>query len=482
MAIEGTYDIIVAGTGFASTFFVHKALAHLPADARVLFLERGRNISHAERLSSRGRKRPESDMYENATEMNKRWRFNISVGGGSNCWWACTPRMHPEDFELRSKYKVAVDWPVKYDALEEFYCEAEDLMEIAGPQDGSPFPRSRPYPQAPHRLTDPDKLLKQATPDQFFSMPCARPSGPTRTGRAVCCASGVCDLCPVDSKFTILNGMGPVFEDPRVTLQIGATVLAVDVEGGTATGVTYREASGREQHVKGNLIVLGCNAMFNPLILKRSGLDGPQVGKGLVEQVSISGNVLFDGVKNFQGSTSITGHGYWLYNGRHRARHAGALVETWNVPRLRDLRGRWRERLWFKVIFEDLRQPFNEVVPSETDPEKPRAIFKRRSNYAESGIRSAHARLKRVFSKLPIDEFNLGTRPAASEEHILGTTVMGDDPAKSVVDKHMLHHKVRNLVVAGSGAFPTAAPANPSLTIATLSLWSADKLFRRSGT
>ena len=87
-----------------------------------------------------------------------------------------------------------------------------------------------------------------------------------------------------------------------------------------------------------------------------------------------------------------------------------------------------------------------------------------------------------MFSKPPIDEFNLGTRPAASEEHILGTTVMGDDPAKSVVDKHMLHHKVRNLVVAGSGVFPTAAPANPSLTIATLSLWSADKLFRRSGT
>ncbi len=481
MPVEGTYDLIVAGTGFASTFFVHKALTHLPKGARVLFLERGQKVSHAEQLARRGQRLPYHDMYENATEMDKRWRFNVSVGGGSNCWWACTPRMHPEDFQLQTKYKVAVDWPVNYDQLEAYYCEAEDIMEIAGPSDSSPFPRSRPYPQAAHKLTDPDKLLKQATPNRFFAHPCARPSGPTRSGRAVCCASGVCHLCPVDSKFTILNSMGPVFEDPRVTLELGAQVLGVDVEGGTASGVVYRDPSGKELRAKGNLVVLGCNALFNPLILKRSGLDGPQVGKGLVEQVSISGHVLFKGVKNFQGSTSITGHGYWLYNGRHRARHAGALVETWNVPNLRDLRGRWRERLWFKVIFEDLRQDVNEVVPSETDPEKPKAIFKRRSNYATRGFRAAHTRLERVFSKLPIDEFNLGQRPAASEEHILGTTVMGSDPQQSVVDRHMVHHKVRNLVVAGSGVFPTAAPANPSLTIATLSLWSADKLFGNSG-
>ena len=47
--------------------------------------------------------------------------------------------------------------------------------------------------------------------------------------------------------------------------------------------------------------------------------------------------------------------------------------------------------------------------------------------------------------------------------------VMGNDPATSVVDRQMVHHRVRNLVVLGGSAFPTGSPSNPSLTISALS-------------
>jgi choline dehydrogenase-like flavoprotein len=50
---------------------------------------------------------------------------------------------------------------------------------------------------------------------------------------------------------------------------------------------------------------------------------------------------------------------------------------------------------------------------------------------------------------------------------------MGDDPATSVIDRHLIHHTARNLIVLGSGAFPVGGPANPTLTLAALSLWSA---------
>ncbi len=479
---EPTYDIIAVGTGFATTFFLHRALQHLPKNARVLVLERGKHESHGDRIKRRHTLgRAERKMYVAETDIKKSWRFNIGFGGGSNCWFACTPRMLPEDFEMKTRYGVGVDWPVKYDALETYYCEAEDLMEIAGPSESTPFPRSRPYPQPEHRMSDPDKLLKKAAPDKFFSHPCARPTKPTKSGRPGCCASGVCELCPIDSKFTVLNSMADLYEDPRVTLTLGANVIAVETTAGRASGIRYLVGK-KEKVARGDFVVLGANAIFNPFILLKSGIDGPQVGRGLVEQVSVTGNLSFDGVDNFQGSTSITGHGYWIYGGEHRKKHAGALIETWNTPGLRNVRGKWRQRMMFKAIFEDLRREENHVKVSGDDPNKPLVVFKRRSDYAQRGIRKAAELLEPVFANaLPLEEFSVGKNAHSTEAHIIGTTIMGTDPAASVIDADHLHHSVRNLAIVGSSVFPTAAPANPTLTISALSLRSADRLFGPAG-
>jgi choline dehydrogenase-like flavoprotein len=54
---------------------------------------------------------------------------------------------------------------------------------------------------------------------------------------------------------------------------------------------------------------------------------------------------------------------------------------------------------------------------------------------------------------------------------------MGTDPARSLIDRNLIHHQIRNLVVLGAGAFPTATPILPTLTVSALSLWAADGLF-----
>jgi choline dehydrogenase-like flavoprotein len=59
---------------------------------------------------------------------------------------------------------------------------------------------------------------------------------------------------------------------------------------------------------------------------------------------------------------------------------------------------------------------------------------------------------------------------------------MGDDPATSVVDRYLIHHEFRNLLVLGSSAYPTASPAYPTLTVSALSLWAADHLLGRTVT
>jgi choline dehydrogenase-like flavoprotein len=469
----GSYDLVLVGTGFASTFFLHSYLQAASKRARVLVLERGQRYSLKWQLENRehlGRLREGTFINTNP---DKPWIHSPIFGGGSNCWWGCTPRFLPNDFRLRSAYGVGLDWPLGYDDLETFYQEAEELMAVSGPADAGPFPRRRPYPQPPHRLSDPDKVLKRAYPGQFFEMPTARARTPTRN-RPPCCATGTCELCPIDAKFTIANELGSLYADPRVTLLLGATVEEVLHAGSQASGVRFQHEGGTRE-ARGDLVGLGANALFNPHLLLRSGLDHPLLGTRLNEQMSLSVVVHLRGLDSFQGSTSLTGHGYMLYDGPHRARHAACLMETSNLPVLRLERGRWRQRLEIKFIFEDLPDPANRVELARRRPGLPRVRWQGHSEYARRGAEALLASLPRLLAPLPVEEV-AHHEYNETESHILGTALMGHSPEDSIVDRNLVHHRLRNLLVLGGSAFPTSSPANPTLTIAALSLWAASKL------
>ncbi|MFN8623797.1 MAG: GMC family oxidoreductase [Chloroflexota bacterium] len=60
--------------------------------------------------------------------------------------------------------------------------------------------------------------------------------------------------------------------------------------------------------------------------------------------------------------------------------------------------------------------------------------------------------------------------------HVLGTAVMGDDPARSVVDRWGRTHEVPNLYVMDSSAFVTGGAVNPGATILALALRAAEHL------
>jgi choline dehydrogenase-like flavoprotein len=474
-----SYDLILVGSSFASSFFLVKYLQRARASARVLVLERGELRDHRWQVTHLAELTQQAVASYNGERSAKPWVFQLAFGGSSNCWWACTPRFLPEDFRLRSTYGVGRDWPLSYDDLEESYGEAEEIMAVSG-SDDSPYPRSRPYPQRPHLLSDPDRLFKRRFPDAFFNQPTARPTQALESGRPRCCANGVCSQCPIDSKFTILNSLMDLYRaDRRVTLLTGATVLRLDVANDRVTGVQY-ERAGVEHVVRGDLVGLGANALFNPFLLLRSGLTDGSAGQGLLEQTTRNVIVDLRGVDNFQGSTSITGLGYMLYSGDHRRDRAAALMESWNVPLLRDERGKWRQRIRLKFIYEDLPQPENRVTVG-ADETKPEVQYVACSSYAQQGINALEHDLSRVLDALPVERYDIVQPAAASSEgHILGTTSMGDDPATSVVDRHLIHHRVRNLIVLGGSVFPTISPANPTLTICALSLWAADQLMASS--
>lgn len=474
------YDLILVGTGFASSFFLKKYLEKSGPGTRVLVLERGIMYPYTERMkiargeeSATAEKRTKTgDTFINSND-DKGWMFDPNFGGSSNCWTGCTPRFMPNDFKINSLYGVGQDWPITYDELEPYYIQAEEIMMIAGPEI-TPFPRSKPYPLPSHKLSTVDKLIQNRYKELYISQPSARASIPTGK-RNACCTSAVCGLCPVNSKFTIENTLDYLYADPRVTLHYGAQVHHVITENDAVKGVAFRHGE-KDVEVKSDIVALGANAIFNAHILLNSGDTNPKTGKGLCEQRGAFAYLYLKDIDNVGGSSIITANGYMLYDGDHRKQEAACIIESSNIPFIRNEPGKWRKIARMKFIFEDLPDDNNQVVLSD-DILIPRLQYIKHTAYVDKAMSKLEENIKRIFDFLPIEKVELDGYFQKSEYHICSTVRMSSSKAEGVVDKHLIHHQYRNLFVLGSGVYPSITPANPTLTLSALSLMSADSAF-----
>jgi choline dehydrogenase-like flavoprotein len=118
------------------------------------------------------------------------------------------------------------------------------------------------------------------------------------------------------------------------------------------------------------------------------------------------------------------------------------------------------------------------------------------SHYTRQGIVAAHRMKNLLFRKMGVSDFTgkvAKDEPTRFDEliddtivslsyvgagHIMGTCRMGARKDNSVVNSFQQSWDHDNLYVAGSSTFPTGATANPTLTIAALSLRTADKILR----
>lgn len=457
-----SWDVILVGSSFAACFF---ARALRGRGLSVLFVERGPYVDRVTQLDNRHTDRPPVVPQKNTSGQRKDWAVRHQFGGCSNCWWGNTPRFLPADFELASRYGVGADWPVSYATLEPFLVEVEEVMDVAGGGSDAFIPRSRPYPHPPHVPTRAERRLMAHDPS-WVAMPTARSNGGRR---ANCCAAGACSLCPVDAKFTILNGLDS-FSDDAFAVVTGAECRTVETEGGLATGVMVRDGTGRETLIRGGFVGLAANPIGNSAILLRSGLGGDRVGQGLHEQLGqfLWVDIPFD---NYFGGTSITGLGYGLYDGAFRADAASVLIESWNAPpSLRIERGKWLQRLKLKLVAEDLPLPENRVT---LDDGEAMIVWTGHSAYAEAGL--ARAR-ERIGGLLPFaHEISFGGFEP-TEAHIIGGTPMGPGPDSGVVDAECRLFDVPNVACLGASSFPTGTAANPTLTLSALSLYLGDRL------
>jgi choline dehydrogenase-like flavoprotein len=118
------------------------------------------------------------------------------------------------------------------------------------------------------------------------------------------------------------------------------------------------------------------------------------------------------------------------------------------------------------------------------------------SHYTRQGIVAAHRMKNLLFRKMGVSDFTgkvAKDEPTRFDEliddaivslsyigagHIMGTCRMGAKKDNSVVNSFQQSWDHENLYLVGSSTFPTGATANPTLTIAALSLRTADKILR----
>jgi choline dehydrogenase-like flavoprotein len=120
-------------------------------------------------------------------------------------------------------------------------------------------------------------------------------------------------------------------------------------------------------------------------------------------------------------------------------------------------------------------------------------IYYNLSDYTMKGIAAAKEASDQIFQRLNAQSFtatpdehdaNSFEWPPGSKTrlaffgagHIMGTYRMGSAKNNSVVNSKLRSWNHENLYLVGSGVFPTVGTANPTLTIAALSLWAADTI------
>jgi choline dehydrogenase-like flavoprotein len=440
------------------------------------------------------------------------------VGGTTWHWLGTTLRFVPDDFRLRSRFGVGIDWPISYEDLEPWYSEAEQELGVAGDPDARlDAPRSRPYPLPAIPLSYLDTRVADAAAKRGYRVeptPQARNSERYQN-RAVCCGSSSCiPICPVQAKY---DATVHLTQAERRGTQIIDQAIASAIEigsGGRVTAVRYKRPDRSEARVTARVYVIAAHGLETPKLLLQSRTaerpqgvanSSDQVGRNLMDHPTrLSWALAAEPLWPFRGPLSTAGieaprSGDW------RADHASFRVQVANrgwewamgTPQqtvrklaedglrgadlVRALADHSARELQLVTMVEQLPLPENRIVPDEEQRDaigipRPRVTY-RIDDYCRRALDHGQRIHQDIFEAMEATGIEHGAT-IFSAGHIMGTYRMGTDPKTSVVTPEQRSHDHPNLFLVGSGVFPTGASSNPTLTIAALALRAVDPIAR----
>jgi choline dehydrogenase-like flavoprotein len=302
---------------------------------------------------------------------------------------------------------------------------------------------------------------------------------------ATCSRCGSCmQGCATNAgKSTMNTYIAEALARRLLELRAGATVERVLIEGGEAAGVEYADGAGERHTIRARAVVVAAGALNTPQLLLRSGLQSDAVGKhlGLHPVRLVYG--LFDEPQDAHMVYPITAHCM-----KHQHDEDGGFViegTTIQDPisfatTLCDESGPlWGQRLvdavrrfrhWIGVLAMANDENTSAVVVDENGGERFDVAFRPAE---QERIDASFDFSRRVL------EAAGATRVCWSglaSTHVQGSCRMGDDPARSVVDRNGESHDVKRLYVGDASLIPRTLSVNPSLTIMALATRLADHL------
>ncbi|HKV65182.1 MAG TPA: NAD(P)-binding protein, partial [Rhodanobacteraceae bacterium] len=244
------YDLIVIGSGPGGATLAHRLAS---SGKKILILERGDFLKRSPDNWS-----AKSVFIDNAYQADETWYdktgkafqpgLHYFVGGNSKMYGAALFRLRERDFgQLQHADGISPEWPLKYDAFEPYYVEAERLFHVHGAagEDPTEPPRSAPYAYAPVAHEPRIRQLSDTFAKQGlhpFHMPLGilldeKDGEVARTSPCIRCGAFDGYPCPTngkaDAEIMCVNPMLAAY--PNVTLLTGARVSRLDTDAGGRT-------------------------------------------------------------------------------------------------------------------------------------------------------------------------------------------------------------------------------------------------------
>ncbi len=516
------YDLIVVGSGPGGASLAQR-LGN--TGKRILLIERGDYLKREPANWD-----SKTVFVDGAYQAKETWHasdgsefhpgLHYFVGGNSKVYGSALFRLRERDFgEIRHQDGISPAWPLKYDAFEPYYAEAEKLFHVHGSRGEDPNEphSSGPYPFPPVSHEPRVQALNDSLAAEGlhpFHLPLGikldeRDGKPTPTS--------ICIRCDAFDGFPcLLNGKADaqvmcvdpaLAAHPNLTLLTNAYVqrLETDASGRTVTGVHVLRHGEREVYTA-DIVVVACGALSSALLLLRSANDahpdGLANGSGQVGRNYMRHNqsVLMALLREpndtvFQKTLAVSD----FYFKSDDWDFPLGLIQMCATSHAEQIRGEalpsWLEWLPEMPFTEMARHSMDFWLSSEDLPLPENRIFyngeKVMLDVTETNA-EAHTRLKKKLETIlgrtgahPMlleRKLYLGKDiPISGTAHQAGTLVFGNDPASSVLDLNCKAHQLDNLYVTDASFFPSIGAVNPTLTIIANALRVAEHLRGRLG-